>query len=321
MKIGFSSPPALFLRVLSRSKKNSLLSLSGEEKKNSPLGDRHESQWARHGSKTLLPLLDASNMLVCGEDLGLVPACAAGVLRYLGVLGLRVQRMPARGEGCVAAEKGGAAEFGDPALYPYLSVASPSTHDMPPLRAWWEGAGAGAGAADARRAQGLRERFWRAALGRSGAPPAECTPDLAASIVGSHAHSPAMLAVFALQDVLAMSSEAYRGASGGDADGSCGGDPDGGSSPPPPPSCYSRPPPPPGAESINDPSVRRHYWRWRCHASVEEMERDTSMTGGLRRMLESAGRDVGRGGGRRGGGGKEEGVAEATAAVARVAIR
>lgn len=247
-------------------------------------------------------------MLVCGEDLGLVPACAAGVLRSLGVLGLRVQRMPARGEGVAAA----AAEFGDPALYPYLSVASPSTHDMPPLRAWWEGSGAeGEGTEEEQQQQQrLRERFWRFALGRSGAPPKECTPDLVASIVGSHAHSPAMLSVFALQDVLAMSSRAYAG---GRKEASENDDSDDFS--------YSRPPPPPGSESINDPSVRRHYWRWRCHASVEEMERDSGMTGGLRRMLESAGRDVGSGRARGRGLGKEEGVDAVSAAVARVAIR
>ena len=285
-------------------------------------------------------------MLVCGEDLGLVPACAAGVLRSLGILGLRVQRMPARGEGVAAA----AAEFGDPALYPYLSVASPSTHDMPPLRAWWEGncddgeGGDGEGDEEQKQRQQqqqqqrLRERFWFAALGRSGPPPKECTPDLVAAIVGSHAHSPAMLAVFALQDVLAMSAKAYsggKGAAGGGKEKKAGGteeseggddrdgDRDGGVD-----FSYSRPPPPPSAECINDPSVRRHYWRWRCHASVEEMERDAAMTGGLRRMLESAGRDVGgsgRAGGSRGGRGGGAGagvdVEAAAAAVARVGIR
>lgn len=255
-------------------------------------------------------------MLVCGEDLGLVPACAAGVLRSLGVLGLRVQRMPARGEGVAAA----AAEFGDPALYPYLSVASPSTHDMPPLRAWWEGA---PGQEGDPRQQRLRERFWFAALGRAGPPPRECTPDLVASIVGSHAHSPAMLAIFALQDVLAMSRKAYAGGGGGGGKegrkGEDGGEEengadDGGDF------TYSRPPPPPSAECINDPSVRRHYWRYRCHASVEEMERDVAMTGGLRRMLESAGRDVGSGSRGRGGRGSLD-VAAAAAAVTRVAIK
>jgi 4-alpha-glucanotransferase len=269
-------------------------------------------------------LLDASNMLVCGEDLGLVPACAAGVLRSLGILGLRVQRMPARGEGVAAA----AAEFGDPALYPYLSVASPSTHDMPPLRAWWEGngeGGEGKGEENPQQ-QRLRERFWFAALGRAGSPPRKCTPDLVSAVVGSHAHSPAMLAVFALQDVLAMSRRAYRGGgseekkkSDEDDEDENDGDNDGFS--------YSRPPPRPAAESINDPSVRRHYWRWRCHASVEEMEKDTEMTGGLRRMLESAGRDVGSGERRRrkGRGRRSErrsSVDEAAAAaVARVSIK
>lgn len=44
----------------------------------------------------------------------------------LGLIGLRIQRMPS--------EPG--LEFNNPATYPYLSVASPSCHDVSPLRAW-----------------------------------------------------------------------------------------------------------------------------------------------------------------------------------------
>ena len=44
----------------------------------------------------------------------------------LGLIGLRIQRMPTQP----------GAEFNNPAAYPYLSVASPSCHDVAPLRAW-----------------------------------------------------------------------------------------------------------------------------------------------------------------------------------------
>ncbi len=42
--------------------------------------------------------------------------------------GLRIQRMPSEPD----------AEFGDPANYPYMCVASPSCHDTSTTRAWYE---------------------------------------------------------------------------------------------------------------------------------------------------------------------------------------
>lgn len=47
-------------------------------------------------------------------------------MQELGLIGLRIQRMP-----CTMG-----VEFNNPATYPYLSVASPSCHDVTPLRAW-----------------------------------------------------------------------------------------------------------------------------------------------------------------------------------------
>jgi 4-alpha-glucanotransferase len=47
---------------------------------------------------------------------------------YATCAGLRIQRMPS--------EAG--AEFGDPAGYPYMCVASPSCHDTSTTRAWYE---------------------------------------------------------------------------------------------------------------------------------------------------------------------------------------
>lgn len=63
-------------------------------------------------------------MLVCGEDLGMVPACVQGVLDALSILGLRIQRMP----------KDDKLLFDHPVHYPYLSVATPSVHDTSTLR-------------------------------------------------------------------------------------------------------------------------------------------------------------------------------------------
>lgn len=55
-----------------------------------------------------------------------VSARSGARVQELGLIGLRIQRMPS--------EPG--LEFNNPATYPYLSVASPSCHDVSPLRAW-----------------------------------------------------------------------------------------------------------------------------------------------------------------------------------------
>ena len=67
-------------------------------------------------------------MLICGEDLGMVPHCVPEIMRQLGILSLEIQRMP----------KQAGVEFFNPANAPYMSVITPSTHDMSTIRAWWE---------------------------------------------------------------------------------------------------------------------------------------------------------------------------------------
>ena len=90
--------------------------------------ERQDDLWRQSGLKKLAAIRDASDMLIFGEDLGFIPSCVPSVLEELGILGLRIQRMPA--------EPG--VEFGNPARYPYMAVASPSCHDVSPTRAWWE---------------------------------------------------------------------------------------------------------------------------------------------------------------------------------------
>jgi len=70
-------------------------------------------------------------MLMCGEDLGFVPACVPPVMHELGVVALRIQRMS-------GAESPEGSEFGVPACYSYLTVASPACHDTSTTRAWFE---------------------------------------------------------------------------------------------------------------------------------------------------------------------------------------
>lgn len=145
---------------------------------------RQEPFWEAKGYEKLPVMRRASPMLLCGEDLGMVPACVPGVLRELGILSLEIQRMPKRSD----------IRFADPADAPYMSVVSPSTHDMPTLRGWWR-EDPGVSAAFAWQAFGLAD------------PPPELSGELASRIIVQHLESPSMWAVFPLQDLLAMDEE------------------------------------------------------------------------------------------------------------------
>jgi 4-alpha-glucanotransferase len=105
----------------------------------------------------------------------------------LGILSLEVQRMP----------KDPKVEFGNPAHYPYLSVATPSSHDTSTLRGWWE--------EERQRTQ----KYYNQCLGHQEEAPVTCTPEMVREIVTRHLWSPAMWTVFPIQDLLGM-DEALR---------------------------------------------------------------------------------------------------------------
>ena len=143
---------------------------------------RNEEFW-RDKAMTKLPVIKkATNMLLCGEDLGMVPACVPSVMNELGILSLEVQRMP----------KNPKITFGHPADYPYLSVATPSSHDTSTIRGWWE------------EDPGRSQRFYNENLGNQGPSPFECTPEIVSQIITQHLYSPSMWAVFPIQDLLGM---------------------------------------------------------------------------------------------------------------------
>lgn len=48
---------------------------------------RHNQLWTAQAMESLPPLMQATGMLVCGEDLGMVPDCVQPVLKDLGLLG------------------------------------------------------------------------------------------------------------------------------------------------------------------------------------------------------------------------------------------
>jgi 4-alpha-glucanotransferase len=149
---------------------------------------RQDEFWRKQGLQKLPALKRVTNMLVCGEDLGMVPACVPETMEQLGLLSLEVQRMPKRLN----------TEFSSPKEAPYLSVVTPSTHDMSTIRGWWK------------EDRAVIQRFYNTELGRAGEAPAECEPWVQRMIIGQHLASPAMWSIFQLQDLLGSDLQLRR---------------------------------------------------------------------------------------------------------------
>lgn len=149
---------------------------------------RQDDFWFREAMHKLPQLKEATNMLVCGEDLGMVPHCVPDLMQQLGILSLEIQRMP----------KAPQKEFFHPNDAPYMSVITPSTHDMSTVRGWWE--------EDRDRTQ----HFYNNILGQWGEAPVFCEPWINRAIVLQHLYSPAMWSIFQLQDILGMSEQLRR---------------------------------------------------------------------------------------------------------------
>lgn len=146
---------------------------------------RHTEFWKQQAMKKLPALISATNMLVCGEDLGMVPDSVPDVMNTLEILSLEIQRMPKQPN----------AEFAMPADAPYRSVCTTSTHDMNPIRAWWE------------EDPKLTQRFYNVALGMQGPAPAVCQSWIAERIIDQHLKSDAMLVILPWQDWMALDTK------------------------------------------------------------------------------------------------------------------
>ena len=143
---------------------------------------RQDDFWKKQALAKLPALTQATAMLCCAEDLGMIPHCVPEVLVKLQMLSLEIQRMPKRmGKAFARTEK-----------YPYMSVATPSTHDMSVLRAWWK------------ENPELTKRFWNEILNRKGDAPAEAPTDACEQILRMHLNSPSMLALISWQDWTSM---------------------------------------------------------------------------------------------------------------------
>jgi 4-alpha-glucanotransferase len=149
---------------------------------------RQDEFWKHEALKKLPSLKEATHMLVCGEDLGMVPHSVPEVMQQLGILSLEIQRMP----------KNPQTEFFHPKDAPYLSVITPSSHDMSTIRGWWE------------ENREKTQRFFNTILDEPGTAPYFCEPWVNRAIVLQHLYSPAMWSIFQLQDILGMSENLRR---------------------------------------------------------------------------------------------------------------
>ncbi len=196
---------------------------------------RHDEFWRQQALWKLPALLQATNMLICGEDLGMIPHSVAGVMRDLNILSLEIQRMPK-----------GQVQFGQPENYPYASVCSPSCHDMPTIRGWWE------------NDHEMAQQFFNIGLHQQGPAPENCTTGIVAEVDRQHLASPSMLAIFPVQDLVGMDAKLRR--------------------------------PLASDETINDPSITPHYWRFRFHLPMEQLIKAEELNGKIREMVSRAGR-------------------------------
>ena len=143
---------------------------------------RNNQFWYDEAMKKLPVLVQATRMLVCAEDLGMVPDCVSWVMNELRVLSLEIQSMP----------KDPHVRFGHLNRNPYRSVCTFSTHDMPTLRQWWD--------EDISRTQD----YFNTMLYHEGPAPHPLPGWLARDIVSRQLASPSVLCVLSIQDWLAM---------------------------------------------------------------------------------------------------------------------
>ncbi|GHT58183.1 4-alpha-glucanotransferase [Bacteroidia bacterium] len=192
---------------------------------------RHNNFWREQALRKLPALVSSTNMLACGEDLGMIPDCVPAVMNELQILSLEIQRMP----------KDSRVRYINLNTIPYRSVCTTATHDMSPLRLWW------------RENRDNTQYYYNQMLWKGGAAPEDLTPELCRQIIYNHVHSPAMLAIIPLQDWLSMNGMLRRAN--------------------------------PEEERINIPANPRHYWRYRMHLSLEDLNNEKGFINEIKAII------------------------------------
>lgn len=172
-----SAPQDRYFQTLNRAEQDAFMRLY-----NHYYFERHNDFWHAEAMKKLPALVESTRMLVCAEDLGMVPACVGPVMDELKILSLEIQAMP----------KQLGVRFGRLEENPYRSVATIFTHDMATLRGWWE--------EDRERTQA----YWNQMLQKDGPAPEQMPGWLCEEVIARHLYSPSMLCLISLQDWLSM---------------------------------------------------------------------------------------------------------------------
>ncbi|MCD7972164.1 MAG: 4-alpha-glucanotransferase [Candidatus Azobacteroides sp.] len=150
--------------------------------------NRHSEFWRLEALKKLPPLISSTHMLVCGEDLGMVPDCVPSVMHELQILSLEIERMP----------KDPMVEFNSLPYLPYMSVCTTSTHDMSHIRLWWK------------ENREITQKYYNQVLWKPGIAPEECSSELCWQIITNHLNAPSMLTILPLQDWLSIDDALKR---------------------------------------------------------------------------------------------------------------
>ncbi len=145
---------------------------------------RQDGLWYQQAMEKLPVILNATDMLICGEDLGLVPESVPQVMERLGITALKVQRMPSDN-----------IAWYDPKDAGYMNVVTASSHDSSTLRQWWH------------EDRELSSQYFQKQLGQFGTAPWDLEPKLAEMIMKQHLFNEAMLAIFPIQEFLATDHE------------------------------------------------------------------------------------------------------------------
>lgn len=143
---------------------------------------RNNQFWYREAMNKLPRIVESTRMLVCAEDLGMVPDCVAWVMQELRILSLEMQSMP----------KDPHVRFGVLSRNPYRSVCTISSHDTPTLRQWWD--------EDWQRTQD----YFNNVLQKYGAAPHPLPGWLARDIISRHLLCPSMLCILTIQDWMSI---------------------------------------------------------------------------------------------------------------------
>lgn len=195
---------------------------------------RHNSFWQQKAEEKLQTLIPSTDMLACGEDLGMLPDSVPLVMRAFELLSLEIERMP----------KQLGRAYADLKELPYLSVCATGTHDMSPLRLWWQ------------ETTTTIQDYYQNVLNCEGKAPAEASADICRLILKNHLESSAILAIFPLQDWLAIDADMRN--------------------------------PLPKTERINIPSNSHHYWQYRMHLTLEELLESHSYNTSLINLLKES---------------------------------